>query len=58
LKALGGCVRTNLALRHPPLRRVLIAERDAGRRDDEIMREVLEDIDLEEAVLASRSDRI
>jgi hypothetical protein len=39
-------------------RRVLIAESDAGRLDDEIMREVLEDIDLEEAVLASRSDWI
>ena len=39
-------------------RRVLIAERDAGRLDDEVMRELLEDIDLEEAVVSSRRDRL
>jgi CPA1 family monovalent cation:H+ antiporter len=39
-------------------RRALIEERDQGRLDDEVMRELLEDIDLEEAVVASRRARI
>jgi Na+/H+ antiporter len=39
-------------------RQALIAERDAGRLDDEVMRELLEDIDLEEAVVSSRRDRL
>ncbi|MGL4287092.1 MAG: Na+/H+ antiporter [Phreatobacter sp.] len=38
-------------------RRALIAERAAERLDDEILREVLEDIDLEQAVIARRSER-
>ncbi|QCI67418.1 cation:proton antiporter [Phreatobacter stygius] len=38
-------------------RHALIAERDAERLDDEILREVLEDIDLEQAVIARRSER-
>ncbi|MBN8941081.1 MAG: Na+/H+ antiporter [Rhizobiales bacterium] len=38
-------------------RQALIAERDAERLDDEILREVLEDIDLEQAVIARRSER-
>jgi CPA1 family monovalent cation:H+ antiporter len=37
-------------------RGALIAERDAERLDDEIVREMLEDIDLEQAVIARRSD--
>lgn len=36
-------------------RDALIAERDAERLDDEILRELLEDIDLEQAVVARRS---
>ena len=39
-------------------REALIEERDQGRLDDEVMRELLEDIDLEEAVVASRRARI
>lgn len=38
-------------------RQALIAERDAERLDDEILRQVLEDIDLEQAVIARRSER-
>ena len=37
-------------------RGALIAERDAERLDDEIVREMLEDIDLEQAVIARRSE--
>ena len=37
-------------------RGALIAERDAERLDDEIVREMLEDIDLEQAVIAHRSE--
>lgn len=37
-------------------RRALIAERDADRLDDEIVRELLEDIDLQQAVLARRAN--
>lgn len=39
-------------------RQALIAERDADRLDDEVLREVLEDIDLEQAVIARRSERL
>ena len=39
-------------------REALIEERDQGRLDDEVMRELLEDIDLEEAVVVSRRARI
>lgn len=38
-------------------RQALIAERDAERLDDEILRQVLEDIDLEQAVIARRTER-
>jgi len=37
-------------------RGALLAERDAERLDDEIVREMLEDIDLEQAVIARRSE--
>ena len=37
-------------------RRALIEQRDALRLDDEILRELLEQIDLEQAVIARRSD--
>ncbi|MDB5528893.1 MAG: sodium:proton antiporter [Devosia sp.] len=37
-------------------RGALIAERDAERLDDEIVREMLENIDLEQAVIARRSE--
>lgn len=36
-------------------REALLAERDAGRVDDEVMRQVLHHLDLEEAALAPRS---
>ena len=36
-------------------RAALIRARDEGRLDDEVMREVLEDMDLEQAVMANRS---
>jgi CPA1 family monovalent cation:H+ antiporter len=39
-------------------RQALIAERDADRLDEDVMRELLEDIDLEEAVVASRRARL
>ena len=39
-------------------RQALIAERDAERLDDDVLREVLEDIDLEQAVIARRSERV
>jgi monovalent cation/hydrogen antiporter len=39
-------------------RQALIAERDAGRLDDEVMRQVLENLDIEEAVVASRAARV
>jgi CPA1 family monovalent cation:H+ antiporter len=39
-------------------RQALIAERDADRLDEDIMRELLEDIDIEEAVVANRRSRL
>jgi CPA1 family monovalent cation:H+ antiporter len=39
-------------------RRALIAERDADRLDEDVMRELLEDIDIEEAVVANRRARL
>ncbi len=39
-------------------RQALIAERDAGRLDDEVLRQVLENLDIEEAVVASRAARV
>jgi CPA1 family monovalent cation:H+ antiporter len=39
-------------------RQALIAERDADRLDEDVMRELLEDIDIEEAVVASRRSRL
>jgi CPA1 family monovalent cation:H+ antiporter len=39
-------------------RQALIAERDADRLDDDVMRELLEDIDIEEAVVANRRSRL
>jgi CPA1 family monovalent cation:H+ antiporter len=39
-------------------REALIAERDADRLDEDVMRELLEDIDIEEAVVANRRARL
>lgn len=41
---------------HAARRGALIAERNAGRLDDEILRELLENIDLEQAAMARRGE--